>query len=416
MEAQGESRYPQTVLVPLDGSILAELALNFAESLARASEARLILLRAVVPYTFGGTDEAEARAKAIDEAERYLARLVDRLAQRGDRSGGNGPLRRRRAVDRPARLRAVDLVAMSTHGRGGLGRWVYGSVAEQVQLATAPTAVLRACLAGARVGQPPSDRAFLYHSTAVDLVAMSTHGRGGLGRWVYGSVAEQVLATAPTAVLLVRAWQALESVTPATERRSRRRRAETPSLYRSTDRRWRRRCRSPNSWSLTQELDAVASYLAEELETSESAARQYLQERGGQAGSVVVVRRRCTGWYTGVSDRRHSRWIPGGVPASLSRWRRTFGHRAPDDGKRRKRRSPPRRRRILGDGVPRRWKGRAPDEPIPYHVASYAAAFICRWAAAMDDLTGNSELPDVIRCGPQPAHYALAQQRVPPAE
>src|SRR5262249_37090273 len=39
------------------------------------------------------------------------------------------------------------------------------------------------------------------------LVIMATHGRSGLGRWVFGSVAARVLARAPAPVLLVRAWQ-----------------------------------------------------------------------------------------------------------------------------------------------------------------------------------------------------------------
>ncbi len=246
MEAHGKSRYPQTVLVPLDGSILAELALNFAESLARASEARLILLRAVVPYTFGGTDEAEARAKAIDEAERYLARLVDRLTERG-----------------------IEAEATVRYGEAA------PSIVGAAQLHTA------------------------------DLVAMCTHGRGGLGRWVYGSVAEQVLATAPTAVLLVRAWQALESVTSANERS----RVLIPldgSAFAEKA--------LPVAEQLAATLDAelvllrvvyapsptltqgwiVASYLAEELETSESAARHYLEgvadrlSRGGRSVSIEV--------------------------------------------------------------------------------------------------------------------------------
>ena len=229
MEAQGKSRYPKSVLVSLDGSILAELALNFAESLVRASGARLILVRTVVPYTFGGTDEAEARAKAIDEAERYLALIVDRLAQHGIEAEATVP---------------------------------YGEAAPSI----VEVARLR----------------------AVDLIAICTHGRGGLGHWVYGSVAEQVLAMAPTAVLLVRAWQALESVTSATERS----RVLIPldgspfaenalpvaeQLAATLDAELvLLRVVYPPSPTLTQGW-IVASYLSEELETSESAARHYLE-------------------------------------------------------------------------------------------------------------------------------------------
>ncbi len=244
MEAQGKSSYPRTVLVPLDGSILAELALNFAESLARASGARLILLRAVVPYTFGGTDEATARAKAIDESERYLAGLVDRLAQRG-----------------------IEAEATVLYGEAA------PSIIEAAQL------------------------------HMVDLVAMCTHGRGGLGRWVYGSVAEQVLATAPTAVLLVRAWQALESVTSATERSrvlipldgsafAEKALPVAEQLAATLDAELMLlRVVYPPSPVLTQEW-MVASYLAEELETSELAARQYLEgvaDRLSRSGRPVSI-------------------------------------------------------------------------------------------------------------------------------
>jgi nucleotide-binding universal stress UspA family protein len=40
---------------------------------------------------------------------------------------------------------------------------------------------------------------------AVDLIVMSTHGRSGLSRWVYGSVAAKVLQAAPCPIFLVRA-------------------------------------------------------------------------------------------------------------------------------------------------------------------------------------------------------------------
>jgi nucleotide-binding universal stress UspA family protein len=42
---------------------------------------------------------------------------------------------------------------------------------------------------------------------AVDLIVMSTHGRSGLSRWVYGSVAAKILQAAPCPIFLVRAKQ-----------------------------------------------------------------------------------------------------------------------------------------------------------------------------------------------------------------
>jgi nucleotide-binding universal stress UspA family protein len=41
----------------------------------------------------------------------------------------------------------------------------------------------------------------------IDLIAMSTHGRGGLGRLVFGSVADGVLRSAPCPVLVVRSHE-----------------------------------------------------------------------------------------------------------------------------------------------------------------------------------------------------------------
>ena len=121
------------ILVPLDGSTLGERALPYAESLARASQARLILLRAVEAHALTGRGRAEARAAAMLEAESYLEGIATPLRERGltvDLAlpyGGAAD-----AIADEATLRGVDLVAMATHGRGGLGRFVYGSVAERV--------------------------------------------------------------------------------------------------------------------------------------------------------------------------------------------------------------------------------------------------------------------------------------------
>lgn len=121
-----------TILVPLDGSELAERALPYAEVLARASRCRILLLR-VVPAThviLG--DPMTDQAKAVREAESYLADVVARLKTPqiiesavfiGDPAD---------SIVEEVGLRNVDLIVMSTHGRSGLGRWVYGSVADQV--------------------------------------------------------------------------------------------------------------------------------------------------------------------------------------------------------------------------------------------------------------------------------------------
>jgi nucleotide-binding universal stress UspA family protein len=56
-----------------------------------------------------------------------------------------------------------------------------------------------------RFGQPAEEIIGYAHDIQADLIAMSTHGRSGLARWAYGSVADRVLTHAECPVLLVRA-------------------------------------------------------------------------------------------------------------------------------------------------------------------------------------------------------------------
>jgi nucleotide-binding universal stress UspA family protein len=72
-----------TILVPLDGSPLAERALPHAEALATATGARLALIRAVQHQAFLGVDTPAERVTAMAEAEAYLTELADLLIGRG---------------------------------------------------------------------------------------------------------------------------------------------------------------------------------------------------------------------------------------------------------------------------------------------------------------------------------------------
>jgi len=136
-----------TILVPLDGSALAEAALSRAVELAQDSGARLLLLRAAQAHTVPGTDPTEAQVKVVDEAEAYLARVKERLAAEGvkevETSVWYGPAAT--AVVEAASLYHADLIVMTTHGRSGFGRLILGSVAESVlRGTTTPILLLRA--------------------------------------------------------------------------------------------------------------------------------------------------------------------------------------------------------------------------------------------------------------------------------
>ena len=149
-----------TVLVPLDGSPLAEMVLPTAiQALRDSPDATLVLLRAVEPTTLLGIDPIEAQVAVIGEAEAYLGGVAARLRDQGRAqvttsvwySGAA------EAIVDAARMRAVDMIVMSTHGRSGLSRVVHGSVAESV-LRRTPTPVLLVSAAGARV-EPRAVRA-----------------------------------------------------------------------------------------------------------------------------------------------------------------------------------------------------------------------------------------------------------------
>jgi nucleotide-binding universal stress UspA family protein len=134
------------ILVPLDGSALAESAIAKATEVA-GNESTLMLLRAAEAHTLPGVDPTEAQVEVVREAEEYLAAVAARLKEQGidrvETSVWYGPAAS--AIVEAARLRKADLVVMSTHGRSGLGRLILGSVAESVLRGTAtPILLLRA--------------------------------------------------------------------------------------------------------------------------------------------------------------------------------------------------------------------------------------------------------------------------------
>jgi nucleotide-binding universal stress UspA family protein len=302
------------ILVPLDGSALAEAVLPCAEQFARLTGAALTLVQVVEPlpeplrlraprrsYPGPGGGELTAQAAAERAAAGYLAGVAQRLA-----TAGLAVTTRVLAGQAAAQIiqagQEADLIVMATHGRSGIGRWVYGSVADKVlRGASVPMLLVRARSDGGAVdcrlrrilvpldGSELAERALplathlaeragaelvllqsifwaemiigeypygygplveqeelleeaeagardylgevqrrlaeqgLQARVAIrydpaadailsaagdeqaDLIVMSTHGRGGLGRWVLGSVADRVLSGGTVPILLVRA-------------------------------------------------------------------------------------------------------------------------------------------------------------------------------------------------------------------
>ena len=153
------------IIVPLDGSALAERIVPFAGSLATALNLPLELLYAVDPEALRVTREQEEQGIFVDKLEQrvegwaraYLHGVADSLNQPGvrPRIAVTVAVPERAIVDAAGRG-GRDLVAMATHGRTGLSRLVLGSVADRVlHLGHMPLLLLRPRQEKAPPPQPP---------------------------------------------------------------------------------------------------------------------------------------------------------------------------------------------------------------------------------------------------------------------
>jgi nucleotide-binding universal stress UspA family protein len=133
------------IMIPLDGSELAQCALPHALELGRALDATLLLF-----YV------RDARLGSVEAARRYLVYVRDQQIASGVRIEilvGEGSVAA--AIIEAADNERIDLIVMATHGRSGMQRVVYGSVAEQVlRSSSKPILLVRA--PGATVEAPTS--------------------------------------------------------------------------------------------------------------------------------------------------------------------------------------------------------------------------------------------------------------------
>jgi nucleotide-binding universal stress UspA family protein len=135
------------ILVPLDGSELAEKALDHAEKLAETFDSEIILLQVVPFMPIYGAPELMTPfivdEKQKEVAERYLTNLSEELKKRGFKATATVKTGQQVAVEIIdfAKESGVDLIVMCTHGRSGITRWVLGSVAHKV-LTRAETPIL----------------------------------------------------------------------------------------------------------------------------------------------------------------------------------------------------------------------------------------------------------------------------------
>ena len=134
----------KTILLPLDGSLLAERALVYTVVLAKRCQARVVLVQAVEAHTLPGMDPVEAQFVVTMGAEEYLRTAATRLRAAGVETETHvyydDPVH---GILGAASRQHADLIVMSTHGRGGLSRMLYGSVADQIlRRATVPVLLI----------------------------------------------------------------------------------------------------------------------------------------------------------------------------------------------------------------------------------------------------------------------------------
>jgi nucleotide-binding universal stress UspA family protein len=145
---------PSEILVPLDGSDLAETVLKPAAALARLCDAEISLLQVVYPVpvpgdagiTFPAGHDEELTTLTRESASKYVGETALRLRNEGVKASGvaiMGDDTLPQTLLKQARPGRVDLIAIATHGRGGLRRLILGSVADKlVRTAEVPVLVV----------------------------------------------------------------------------------------------------------------------------------------------------------------------------------------------------------------------------------------------------------------------------------
>ena len=142
-----------TILAPLDGSHRAEKILSHVELLAEKFGATLVLLRVIEPlaaelatYAVVPTYDAGQPTRLQEEANAYLADLQSKYAKKGIATKTcveNGAIIT--SILAVAEREKADLIAMASHGRTGLARVFYGSVAAgMLNQADRPLLLIRA--------------------------------------------------------------------------------------------------------------------------------------------------------------------------------------------------------------------------------------------------------------------------------
>ena len=145
------------LLVPLDGSEASESIMPQVVSVAKPSNATVVLFQAHEPIepkvreVMGEDTAQELDTVTREDTQTYLDKIAGDLAAQGIKAEtvlAKG--KAAQAIIQYAATHAIDLIIMATHGRSGISRWAFGSVADKV-LRHSPVPVLLGPVAGSRV-------------------------------------------------------------------------------------------------------------------------------------------------------------------------------------------------------------------------------------------------------------------------
>jgi nucleotide-binding universal stress UspA family protein len=158
----------QKILVPLDGSKLAECALPYVEEIAGGCNTDEVILVSV-------TERVTGKTSAPDIKEQY------RSSDRSDLGGAGAQVE-------------VTFGKLEKQAQRYLGKLAKTLEAKGIH---AQAEVL--------LGNPAEEIASFAEKNGIDIIIMSSHGRSGPSRWAYGSVADKIFRASCVPVLMVRA-------------------------------------------------------------------------------------------------------------------------------------------------------------------------------------------------------------------
>jgi nucleotide-binding universal stress UspA family protein len=134
------------ILVPLDGSKTGEAALHYAVTLAKKTAAEIVLIEVFEPVSTVGAIGISYSVREDESVRKALMSYLNSVAKPLKDDGlevssvvlfGNAA----NQIMKYAEENGFDLIAISSHGRSGVGRWVFGSVTDKI-LHTGNVAVL----------------------------------------------------------------------------------------------------------------------------------------------------------------------------------------------------------------------------------------------------------------------------------